>query len=147
MVNEFQQYVSFLIYIAAFIIIYSYALIIFCGISIHRAIRKEAVKYSIKKMRYQTQVSIILLIDAIIPVITVVTPTCIDWVASYFKFSTPWLGPVRKTITCLAPLLNPIIKISVVSCYRAAVFRFVWKTVEDSTNIKIFSAITRRTVY
>ena len=129
-----------------FVMLYSYLLILFCGISIYRTLKKEVSKYTIHTIKYQNQVSVILAIEAIFPVITVVVPTGTDWVASHFNLYTPWLGPVRKTITCIAPLLNPIIKICVVSCYRATILKFVGKNVEFSSQSKIFSIIKRKTI-
>ena len=86
----------------------------------------------------------IMAVEAIVPVITVVIPTGIDLVAGYFSISVPWLGPVRKTIMCIAPLLNPIMKISIVSCYRAYVLRYIGISTTDPTRSKIFTAISKR---
>ncbi|KAE9547107.1 hypothetical protein FO519_009681, partial [Halicephalobus sp. NKZ332] len=121
------KYLNFIVYPITFVMLYSYVTIIFCGVSIHKILRIEASKYSKQNVKCQTQVSVILTIEAVFPVITVLIPTAVDWVASHLLYYPSWLGPVRKTVTCVAPLLNPIIKICVVGCYRAIVLRLMKK--------------------
>ena len=121
--------------------LYSYLSIVFCGVSIYRILKKEVSKYTINTIKYQNQVSLILAIEAIAPVITVVIPTGTDGVASYLNLYTPWLGPVRKTITCIAPLLNPIIKMCVISCYRNIVLKYMGRTTEDSLTSKVTTSV------
>ncbi|KAE9547863.1 hypothetical protein FO519_008924 [Halicephalobus sp. NKZ332] len=128
-----------------FVMSYSYLSIIFCGISIYRTLQKEASKYTVQTIKYQTQVTVILTMEAVVPVITVLIPTATDWVAGQFNLYTPWLGPVRKTVTCIGPLLNPIMKICVVSCYRSTILRYIGKKIEKSSHSKIFTTIKRKT--
>ncbi|KAE9548814.1 hypothetical protein FO519_007967, partial [Halicephalobus sp. NKZ332] len=141
------KYVNFIFYPAAFVVLYSYMFIIFCGLSIRRALKKEVSKYTIQTIKCQTQVSVVLVIEAVVPVVTVVIPTIIDVLASYLSFYTPWLGPVRKTVICVAPLLNPILKISIVSCYRNTVLRYMGRKVENSSHSKSFTSDYKKVLY
>uniref|UniRef100_A0AC35FJM7 Uncharacterized protein n=1 Tax=Panagrolaimus sp. PS1159 TaxID=55785 RepID=A0AC35FJM7_9BILA len=57
-------------------------------------------------------------VEAILPIITVVFPILLDCTTILLKVNFTWAGKITFLLSSFAPLINPLVKLMVISCYR-----------------------------
>uniref|UniRef100_A0AC34RRI1 G-protein coupled receptors family 1 profile domain-containing protein n=1 Tax=Panagrolaimus sp. JU765 TaxID=591449 RepID=A0AC34RRI1_9BILA len=102
----------------------SYLIIIICNRVIWW-ILKKAQNDGQFNAKLQRQITIVLLVESFFPLVTVALPILFDLFTVQYGWSIPWLTPFRKTIVCFGPLINPIVKLTIISDFRNKIYRKV----------------------
>uniref|UniRef100_A0AC35EWD5 Uncharacterized protein n=1 Tax=Panagrolaimus sp. PS1159 TaxID=55785 RepID=A0AC35EWD5_9BILA len=80
-------------------------------------------------------------VEAIVPFITIAFPILLDITAIMFGIYIPWAGKIAFLIGCFSPVINPIVKLGVVSCYRKKMLKLLKFKSEVSSTVRILSNI------
>uniref|UniRef100_A0AC34F9B1 Uncharacterized protein n=1 Tax=Panagrolaimus sp. ES5 TaxID=591445 RepID=A0AC34F9B1_9BILA len=105
-------------YISYPIVFVSYMIVIFCGISLFRKIKATENLLHIDMKKYQRQITVVMTVEAILPIITVVFPILLDCTTILLKINFTWAGKITFLLSSFAPVINPLVKLMVISCYR-----------------------------
>uniref|UniRef100_A0A914QAP1 Uncharacterized protein n=1 Tax=Panagrolaimus davidi TaxID=227884 RepID=A0A914QAP1_9BILA len=103
-------------------VLISYAMIIFFAISIFLNVRKSEGQLSGGSNKYQRQITIVMTIEAIVPLFSLIVPIMLDLLNIVAGIKISWVGTGAYFVIGFAPVFNPTIKIFVISCYRIWIF-------------------------
>uniref|UniRef100_A0A914P5S2 Uncharacterized protein n=1 Tax=Panagrolaimus davidi TaxID=227884 RepID=A0A914P5S2_9BILA len=79
---------------------------------------KNALEFGEGIQKYQKQISIVMTVEALIPFVTVALPVLLDITTIVLGINLAWAGKIAFFLGALATFVNPIVKLSVISCYR-----------------------------
>uniref|UniRef100_A0A914R0Q3 G-protein coupled receptors family 1 profile domain-containing protein n=1 Tax=Panagrolaimus davidi TaxID=227884 RepID=A0A914R0Q3_9BILA len=113
------------LYLSFSVTVISCLIVIICGIGIFHKILTETKQTSKAVKSYQQQITIVMTVEAIVPFITIAFPILLDITAIMFGIYIPWAGKIAFLIGCFSPVINPIVKLGVVSCYRKKILKLL----------------------
>uniref|UniRef100_A0AC34F489 G protein-coupled receptor n=1 Tax=Panagrolaimus sp. ES5 TaxID=591445 RepID=A0AC34F489_9BILA len=125
-----------------------YAMIIVFAIRIFLTVRKSEGQMAHGSNKYQRQITIVMTIEAIVPLFTLIIPILLDLLNFVTGIRISWTGVIALFLIGLAPVFNPIVKLLVISCYRLWIFKALkigrfFDT--SSTSVQIFSTVNAPT--
>uniref|UniRef100_A0AC34QKR8 G-protein coupled receptors family 1 profile domain-containing protein n=1 Tax=Panagrolaimus sp. JU765 TaxID=591449 RepID=A0AC34QKR8_9BILA len=112
-------YVVNVLYTGYFIIFISYLIIILCSIAVFFKFKRQLMLTTLD-FKIHRQITLVLMIEALTPFITIVLPILSDLVTASLRIDASALGPARKILTCMHPFFNPILKCFIIGDCRKA---------------------------
>ncbi|KAI1702987.1 serpentine type 7TM GPCR chemoreceptor str domain-containing protein [Ditylenchus destructor] len=126
LVSKNSLFTQTLSFVAGFVGIITYGIVIVCGIKIWLHLRRHfqiMANVNRNSRNLQTQINSVLILQAALPIVGIFTPVCIDAFGGLFKADAKDIIFIVQTVAIWMPVFNPLLTILLVESYRKGIFR------------------------
>uniref|UniRef100_A0AC34R0M7 G protein-coupled receptor n=1 Tax=Panagrolaimus sp. JU765 TaxID=591449 RepID=A0AC34R0M7_9BILA len=113
----------------------SYFIIVVCALAVYVRVRIGVYQLQSFNATIHRQTTIVLCLEAIIPFFAVVLPSSIYFLSVVFNISVTWLDSVGTIFSFFDPLINALVKLIVIRCYRTTLLTWLRQTLPQNNQV------------